>query len=83
MTKKIVTIEDLLKDLDGLNGKPQVIDLLHRFIKDELFITDGLLLVKIQGPHVEVDATPLCEQELVWIGNKIAFESMNGGLTFD
>ena len=81
--RKVIPPDELLKDLACLNGNQEVIQLLRRFIKDDLLMTDGLILIKTAGKHVNIDGTRFNELEAVWALAKAQHELLNKGLSFD
>lgn len=79
---KSIPIEDLLKDIDGLNINPDVANLIRNFIKQHAPGATGLMIAWTYGEHADVDATKMSEAEVVWLGHKIIDSALNKRIKF-
>jgi hypothetical protein len=80
---KSVPIEDLLKDIDGFNGNPDVKTVIMRFIKNELMSASGVIIISTQGKHVNIDGTKFSDPEAVWALEKAKHQILSKGLSFN
>jgi hypothetical protein len=80
---KTLTPEDLLKDIEALNGNSDVKDVLRRFILNNLLDTNGIIIIFLQGKHVNIDGTKFSEPESVWALEKAKHKIMEKGISFN
>lgn len=80
---KLPTIDDMLKDIEGLNGNPDVKAVLQRFIKDNLLGATGVIIIYTHGKSVNIDGSKFSDPEAVWALEKAKNQILNKGLSFN
>lgn len=80
---KTLSPEDLLKDIEGLNGNPDVKAVLQRFIRENLIGATGIIIIYTRGKNVDIDGSKFSEPEGVWALEKAKHKMLDKGLSFN
>lgn len=73
----VVTVEDLLRDLEDHNGDADVIRILKQFIDNNLMATTGIILIWVEGKNAYIEGSRISEQEAIWALEKAKVETLN------
>lgn len=76
------SIEKLLSDIDGLDGSEAVRNVIKKFIRTDMSMADGLLIIYTRGKNVDIDGTRFTDSEAVWALMKAVNQILNKGLSF-
>ena len=76
------SIEKLLSDIDSLDGSEAVRSVIKKFIRTDMPMADGLLIIYTRGKNVDIDGTRFTDSEAVWALSKAVNQILNKGLSF-
>lgn len=76
------SIEKMLNDIDALDGSESVRNVIKNFIKNDMALADGLLIIYTRGKNVDIDGTRFTDSEAVWALSKAINQILNKGLSF-
>lgn len=80
--EKTATIDELLKDIESLNGNVDVKTVLERFINNNLMDATGVMIIWTSGKRVDIDGSKFSEVEAYWALGKAQHELLNKGISF-
>lgn len=81
--KQVQSVEEMLATIDGLNGDEEVKEVIRRFLKNSLLVSNGIIIIYTYGKHVGIDGTKFSEPEAIWALQKAQHQLLNKGLSFN